>query len=178
MFEGLLEKRAANRAYHRAYQDRVHDCLSVLFSGFPDGLLPALRQRVGISDIVRRSQAEGTDARTCAVQLTVLLIRKLIGALSERERHDLALAFLHNDTSNPTYKAFESLFWAVDRLDVSPALVSYLNVEVAGQLRGMSQQDIFGSWVGVQIGAAMGRLRERCLEEANFGTDGQTLSSE
>jgi len=167
MFEALLEK----RAYYRAYQKRVSDCLSVLFSGFPAGLLPALRQRVGHSSIVRRSLAEGTDARTCAVQLSVLLIRKLIGALSEGERQDLALAFLQNDTRNPTYKGFERMFWVLYRLDVSPALVSYLNTEVAGQLRGMSQQDILGSWVELQIGRVMVQMREHCLEEADFKAD-------
>lgn len=167
MFEALLEK----RAHHRAYHKRVYDCLSVLFSGFPAGLLPALRQRVGNSRIVRRSLAEGIDARTCAVQLTVLLIRKLIGASSEGDRQDLALAFLHNDTRNPTYKGFERMFWVLYRLEVSPALVSYLKAEVAGQLRGMSQQDILGSWVELHVGRVMGQMREHCLEEEDLRAD-------
>ena len=64
MFEGLLEKRATNRAY----QSAVDDCLAILFRGFPDGLLPALRPRLGDSGLVRRGQAEGTDVRTCSVQ--------------------------------------------------------------------------------------------------------------
>jgi hypothetical protein len=167
MFEALLEK----RAYHRAYQKRVYDCLSLLFSGFPAGLLPVLRQRVGSSRIARRSMTEGTDAHTCAVHLTVLIIRKLIGALREAERQDLAVAFLQNDTRNPTYKGFERMFRVLYRLDVSPALVSYLKTEVAGQLRGMSQQDILGSWVELQIGRVMVQIRERCLEEADFKAD-------
>jgi hypothetical protein len=167
MLEGLLEKRATNRAYHSA----VDDCLAILFRGFPDGLLPALRPRLGDSGLVRRSQAEGTDVRACSVQVAVLLVRKIIGSLNEQERQDLAKAFLRNDASNPTYKGFKYMFRVVERLDVSPALVSYLNTEVAGQLRGMSQEAIFGSWVEAQIGGVMGRLRERCLEEAELRRD-------
>jgi len=85
MFQGLLEKRAT----HREYQRTVDDCLTVLFRGFPDGLLPSLRQRVGSSGLVRRGEAEGTDVRACSVQVAVLLIRKLIGRLSPQERQQL-----------------------------------------------------------------------------------------
>jgi len=166
MLEALLEKRAIHREECRAYQKRVDDCLAVLFCSFPEGLLPALKKRAGNAGLVRRAEAEGTGARSCAVQVAVLLIRKLIGSLSEQERHDLAQAFLHNDASNPTYKGFKQMFWVVERLDVSPALVSYLNTEVAGQLRGMSQEAIFNSWVEGQIGGVMGRLRDQCLAEA------------
>ena len=166
MFEGLLEKRAT----HRAYQSAVDDCLAVLFCGFPDSLLPALKPRLGTSGLVRRGQAEGTDARACSVQVAVLLIRKLIGHLSEQERQDLAQAFLRNDLSNPTYKGFKYMFRVVEQLNVPPALVSYLNTEVAGQLRGMSQKAIFNSWVEAQIGGVMGQLRERCLAEAELKT--------
>ncbi len=84
MLQGLLEKRATNRAYHREYQRTVDDCLTVLFRGFPEGSLPSLRQRVGSSGLVRRGEAEGTDVRACSVQVAVLLIRKLIGPLSNR----------------------------------------------------------------------------------------------
>ena len=42
MFQALLNKRAANRAYKRA----VDDCLTVLFCGFPDGLLPLVKHQV------------------------------------------------------------------------------------------------------------------------------------
>jgi hypothetical protein len=55
MFQALLKKRATNRSYKRT----VDDCLTVLFCGFPDSLLPSLRQRVGNSSLVRRGQAEG-----------------------------------------------------------------------------------------------------------------------
>jgi hypothetical protein len=58
------------------------------------------------------------------------------------------------------------MFQVVEQLNVSPALVSYLNTEVAGQLRGMSQEAIFNSWVEVRIGRVIGELREGCLEEA------------
>jgi hypothetical protein len=58
------------------------------------------------------------------------------------------------------------MFQVVEQLNISPALVSYVNTEVAGQLRGMSQGAIFNSWVEAQIGGVMGQLRERCLEEA------------
>jgi hypothetical protein len=167
MFEGLLEK----RAIHRAYQEAVDDYIAVLFCGFPDGLLPTLRQRFGNSALVRRGQAEGTDARACSVQLAILLIRKVIGSLSEQERQDLARAFLQNDVSNATYKGFKCMFLVAERLNVPPALVSYLNTEVAGQLRSMSQEAIFGSWVEAQIDGAMGQLRERCLKEAEHNRD-------
>ena len=162
MFQALRKKRATNRAYKRT----VDDCLTVLFCGFPNGLLPSLGQRVGNSGLERRGQAEGTDARACSVQVAVLLIRKLIGPLSKQDRQDLAQAFLQNDASNPTYKGFKYMFKVVEQLNVSPALVSYLNTEVAGQLRGMPQEAIFNSWVEAQIGGVMGQLRERCLEEA------------
>ena len=167
MFQALLKKRATNRAYKRT----VDDCLTILFCGFPNGLLPSLRQRVRNSGLVRRGQAEGTDARACSVQVAVLLIRKIIGPLSKRERQELAQAFLQNDASNPTYKGFKYMFQVVEQLDVSPALVSYLNTEVAGQLRGMSQEAIFNSWVEAQIGGVIGQLRERCLEEAERKRD-------
>lgn len=172
MFEALLEKRAAYRAHHRDYQKQVDDCLASLFGGFAEASLPVTpRRQAGHSSLVRRGEAEGTDARTCAVQAAVLLIRKLIGALSEQDRRALTLAFLRKDAGNPTYRGFQSLFRAVERLDVSPALVAYLNIEVAGHLRGMTQEAIFGSWVEGQVGGVMGRLRERCLQEADFRAD-------
>lgn len=161
MFQALLNKRATNRAYKRA----VDDCLSVLFGGFP-GLPPTLRRHVDIWGLVRRGQAEGTDVRACSVQVVVLLIRKIIGPLSKHERQELARAFLQNDASNPTYKGFKYMLQAVEQLNVAPALVSYVNTEVAGQLRGMSQEAIFNSWVEAQIGGVMGQLRERSREEA------------
>jgi hypothetical protein len=167
MFQAMIKKRATNRAYKRA----VDDCLTILFCGFPNGSLPSLRQRVGNSGLVRRGQAEGTDARACSVQLAVLLIRKIIGSLSKRERQELAQAFLQNDASNPTYKGFKCMFEIVEQLHVSPGLVSYLNTEVAGQLNGLSQEAIFNSWVEAQIGGVIGKLRELCLEEADLKRD-------
>ena len=166
MFQALLKKRATNRAYKRA----VDDCLSVLFGGFP-GLLPPLRRHVDIWGLVRRGQAEETDVRACSVQVVVLLIRKIIGPLSKHERQELARAFLQNDASNPTYKGFKYMLQAVEQLNVAPALVSYVNTELAGQLRGMSQEAIFNSWVEAQIGGVMGQLRERSREEAERKRD-------
>ena len=166
MFQALLKKRATNRAYKRA----VDDCLSVLFGGFP-GLLPALRRHVDVWGLMRRGQAEGTDVRACSVQVVVLLIRKIIGRLSKHERQELARAFLQNDASNPTYKGFKYMLQAVEQLNVAPALVSYVNTELAGQLRGMSQEAIFNSWVEAQIGGVMGQLRERSREEAERKRD-------
>jgi hypothetical protein len=171
MLQALLKKRAVRRARNRAYKRAVDDCLDVIFCGFPHGLVPSLRQRMGDSGLVRRGQAEGTGARSCSVQVAVLLIRRIIGRLSKRERQDLALAFLKNDAGNPTYKGFKYMFLVLEELDVSPALVSYLKSEVAGQLRGMSQQAIFNSWVEAQIGGVIDRLREQCLEEAELKRD-------
>jgi hypothetical protein len=165
VFTGLRQKRAINRAYDRT----VDDCLTVLFCGFLNGLLPALRHRVNISGLVRRGQAEGNNARACSVQVAVLLTRKVIGPLSKRERHELAQAFLQNEASNPTYKGFRYMFQVAEQLSVSPALVSYLTTEVAGQLRGMSQEAIFKSWVEAQIGGAMGQLRERIADIETAG---------
>jgi len=162
MFQALLKKRATNPAYNRA----VDACLSVLFCGFPHGLLPTLRRHVDISGLVRRGQAEGTNVRVRSVQVLGLLIRKILGPLSKHERQELARAFLQNDASNPTYKGLKYMFQVVEELNVSPALVSYVNTEVAGQLRGMSQEAIFNSWVEAQIGGVMGQLRERSREEA------------
>jgi hypothetical protein len=162
MFQALLEKRVTNRAYKRT----VDDCVAILFRGFANGLPPSLMQRVDNSRLVRRGRAEGADARTCSVQVAVLMIRKILSSLGDQERQDLARAFLLNDASNPTYKGFKYMFRVVERLDVSPALVSYLNTEIAGQLHGMSQQAIFNSWVEAQIGGVIGALRDRCLEEA------------
>jgi hypothetical protein len=167
MFQALLNKRAAKRSYKRA----VDDCLTVLFCGFPDGLLPLVKDRVAVSGLVRRGHAAGTDARACAVQVVIILIRKIIGRLSKQERHELAQAFLQNDASNPTYKGFNQMFQVVQHLNVSPALVSYLTTDVAGQLRGMSQEAIFNSWVEAQIGDVMGQLRERSREEAERRRD-------
>jgi hypothetical protein len=167
MFQALLEKRATNRAYKRT----VDDCVAILFRGFANGLPPSLMQRVDNSRLVRRGRAEGTDARTCSVQVAVLMIRKILSAMGKQERQELARAFLLNDASNPTYKGFKYMFRVVERLDVSPALVSYLNTEIAGQLHGMSQQAIFNSWVEAQIGGVIGALRQRCLEEAVLKKD-------
>lgn len=167
MFQALRKKRAAKRAYGMI----VDNCLTVLFGGFPHGFPSSLRQRFEMARLVRRGQAEGTDARTCSVQVAVLLIRKIAGSLSKQERQELVQAFLHNETSNPTYKGFKCLFHAVEQLNVSPALVSYLSTEVAGQIHGMSQEAIFNSWVEGQIGGVIGQLRERCLEEAEYKRD-------
>jgi len=134
MFQALLTKRATNRSYKRT----VDDCLAVLFCGFPNSLLPSLRQRVGDSSLVRRGQAEGTDARVCSVQVAILLIRKIIGGLSNQDRQELAQAFLQNDASNPTYKGFKYMFQIVEQFHIPRPLASYLNTEIAGQLRGMS----------------------------------------
>jgi hypothetical protein len=162
MFQALLTKRAINRSYKRT----VDDYLTVLFCGFPSGLLPPIRQRVSNSSLVRRGQAEGTDARVCSVQVAILLIRKTIGHLSKQDRQELAQAFLQNDASNPTYKGFKYMFQVVEQFHIPRPLASYLNTEIAGQLRGMSQEAIFNSWVEAQIGGVIGRLREHCLEEA------------
>jgi len=162
MLQALLEKRATNRAYKRT----VEGCVAILFRGFANGLPPSLMQRVDNSRLVRRGRAEGTDARICSVQVAVLMIRKILSAMGKQERRDLARAFLLNDASNPTYKGFKYMFRVVERLNVSPAFVSYLNTEIAGQLHGISQQAIFNSWVEAQIGGVIGALRERCLEEA------------
>ena len=167
MFQTLLKKRAANRAYNRI----VDDCLRVLFCGFPHDLLPRLRHQVGISSLVRRGQAEGTNARVCSVQVAVLLLRKVIDPLSKHERHELAQAFLHDDARNPTYKGFKRMLQVVEQLNVSPALVSYVKTEVAGHLRGMSQDAIFNSWVEAQIGGVMCQLRELSREEADHKRD-------
>jgi hypothetical protein len=167
MFQALLKKRAANRAYHRI----VDDCLAVLFCGFRHGLLPSLRRQADISGLVRRGQAEGTSARACSVQVAVLLSRKIIAPLSAQERQKLAQAFLQSDASNPTYKGFKYMFQVVEQLHVPRGLVSYLNAEVAGQLRGMPQDAIFNSWVEAQIGGVIGQLRDQCLEEAERKRD-------
>ena len=167
MFQAFIKKRATNRAYKRA----VDDCLAVLFCGFPNGSLPSLKQRAGNSGLVRRGQAEGTDVRACSMQVAVLLSRKIIGSLSKQERQELTRAFLRNDASNPIYKGFKYMFHVAEQLNVSPALVSYLNTEVAGQLRGMSQEAIFNSWVEAQIGGVIGKLRELCLKEAELKRD-------
>lgn len=162
MIQSLFEKRATNREYQRS----VDDCLTVLFCGFPEVLLASLRQRVGSSGLVRRGQAEGTDARACSMQVAVLLIRKIVGSLSKQDRQDVAQAFLQNDDSNPTYKGFKYMLQVAEQFNVSSALVSYLNAEVAGQLGGMSQGAIFNSWIEGRIDSAIGQLRARCLEEA------------
>ena len=167
MFHALLNKRAANQAYKRA----VDDCLTVLFCGFPDGLLPLVKHQVDVSGLARRGQVGGTDARACSVQVVILLIRKIIGRLSKQERQTVVEAFLQNDASNPTYKGFNQMFQVVQHLKVPPALVSYLTTEVVGQLRGMSQEAIFNSWVEAQIGGVMGQLREQCREEAKRKRD-------
>ena len=166
LFQALLNKRAANRAYKKA----VDDCLKILFCGFPDGLLPSVRHQVDVSGLVRQGQTGGTDARACSVQVVILLIRKIIGRLSTQERQTVALAFLQNDASNPTFKGLNQMFQVVQHLKVSPALVSYLTTEVAGQLRGMPQQAIFNSWVEAQIGGVMGQLRAK-REEAERKRD-------
>ena len=90
----------------------------------------------------------------------------MIGRLSKKERQELAQAFLQRDASNPIYKGFNEMFQVVQHLNVSAALVSYLTTEVAGQLRGMSQEAIFNSWVEAQIDGVIGQLRERSIQEA------------
>jgi hypothetical protein len=100
------------------------------------------------------------------VQVAILLIRKIIGGLSNQDRQELAQAFLQNDANNPTYKGFKYMFQIAEQFHIPRPLASYLNTEIAGQLRGMSQEAIFNSWIEAQIGGVIGRLRERCLEEA------------
>ena len=162
MFQALHTKRATKRSYKRT----VDDYLAVLFCGFPNSFLPSLRQRIGDSSLVRRGQVEGTDARVCSVQVAILLISKIIANLNKQDRLELAQAFLQNDASNPTYKGFKYMFQVVEQFHIPRPLASYLNTEIAGQLRGMSQEAIFNSWVEAQIGGVIGRLREHCLEEA------------
>jgi hypothetical protein len=162
---------AQEASHQRAYKKTVDGCLAVLFCGFPPGLLPSLRRQADIAPLVRQGQAEGTNARACSVQVAVLLSRKIIAPLSAQERQKLALAFLQNDASNPTYKGFKAMFQVVAQLHVPRGLVSYLNAEVAGQLRGMPQEAIFNSWVEAQIGGVIGQLREQCLEEAERKRD-------
>jgi hypothetical protein len=179
MLQGLLETQAVQallrkRAIHRAYKRTVDEHVAVLFCGFPNNplsSLSSLTHPLGQSRLIRQGEAMGTEASVCAVQVAVLLVRKIIGGLSQQERQDLARAFLTNDASNPIYKGFKCMFQIVEQLHVAPAFVSYLNIEVAGALRGMSQKEIYNSWIEGQIGSVMGRLRERCLEEAEFKRD-------
>ena len=162
-------------AQEASHQSRVQKSCRRLPLGpvlrFSCGLLPTLRRHVDIWGLVRRGQAEATDVRACSVQVVVLFIRKIIGRLSKHERQELARAFLQNDASNPTYRGFKYMLQAVEQLNVAPALVSYVNTELAGQLRGMSQEAIFNSWVEAQIGGVMGQLRERSREEAERKRD-------
>jgi hypothetical protein len=167
MFKALIEKRAA----YRAYKEAVEDCLTVLFCGFPEGALPSLRHRLGDAGFVRRAQAGGTDARICAVQVTILLVRRILDPLRGQERQDLARAFLRADASNSTFKGFKSMFRVVRLLQVPPALVTYFDAEVAGHLRGLPQKAIFNAWVEGRIDDVMGRFRERCLAEAETEGD-------
>jgi hypothetical protein len=171
MLQTFLNNQAVRRAQSRAYREAVGDNLRLLFRGFPHGVLPSLRQRMGETGLVRRGHAEGTDARTCSVQVAVLLIRRIIGRLSVAERQELALAFLRNDAGNPMYQGFRHMFVVLEQLNVSPSLVSYVKSEVAGQLRGMSQQAIFNAWVDGQIGGVINQLREQCLKEAELKRD-------
>lgn len=174
MFQALRKKRAMNRAYKKT----VDDYLAILFRGFPSGVVPSLRQRIDTLRLVRRGQAEGIDARACSVQVAVLLVRKILSALSKQERQVLARAFLQNDASNQAYKGFKYMFHVVEQLRISPALVSYLNTEVAGLLRGMPQQAIFNSWIEVQISGVIGELRERSREEAERNKDRYSMELE
>ena len=167
MFKALLE----NRAAYRAYNDAVEHCLAVLFYGFPEDALPSLRHRLSDAGFVRRARANGTQARICAVQVTILLIRRILDPLSSQERQDLARAFMRADASNPTYRGFRSMFRVVRLLQVPPALVSYFDAEVAGHLRGLPQNAIFNSWVEGRIDDVLGGLRERCLAEARLEGD-------
>jgi hypothetical protein len=105
------------------------------------------------------------------VQIVVLVIRHIIGSLSKHERKKLARAFLQDDTSNPIYAGFKYMLRVMEEFGVSPALVSYVNTEVAGQLRGMSQEAIFNSWVEAQVGGVMCHLREQSSEEAERKRD-------
>jgi hypothetical protein len=57
-------------------------------------------------------------------------------------------------------------FWSTSTS--RPALVTYLKTEIAGQLRGMSQEAIFNAWVESQVSSMMDWLRERCLAEAEL----------
>jgi hypothetical protein len=52
MFQALLTKRAINRSYKRT----VDDCLTVLFCGFPRGLLPSRRFESNPAGIGRRDR--------------------------------------------------------------------------------------------------------------------------
>jgi hypothetical protein len=162
VFQALFDKRTANRAYKRA----VDECLEVLLCGFPDGLLrPLVMDLLAVSSLVRQGRAAGTDVCDCSVQVVILLTRKMIGRMSTQERQELGQAFLQRDTSNATYKGFNEMFHVVQHLNVSPALISYLTTEVAGQLRGMSQEAIFNSWIEAQVDGVIGQLRERSREE-------------
>jgi hypothetical protein len=69
------------------------------------------------------------------VQVAILFIREIIGQLSKQDRLELAQAFVRNDASNPTYKGFNYMFQVVEQFHMPRGLVSYLNAEVAGQLR-------------------------------------------
>ncbi len=171
MLQAFLNKQAVRRARSRAYQKAVDDCLKLLFCAFPHGTLSSLRRRIGEASLVRLGEVEGTSARACSVQIAVLITRKIIGRLSAQERQELALAFLKNDLGNSTYKGFKYMFLVLEKMKVSPSLVSYLKSEVAGLLRGMSQQAIFNAWVDAQIGGVINKLREQCLKEAELKRD-------
>jgi hypothetical protein len=136
----------------REYQQTFDRSLALLFGGFPSDLLPSLKRRLDLENLMRSLRANGNTAQESAVYAATNLISMLIGTFSNAER-EAALETLerHDDPNNPTYKGFHYMLQAVEQLRVKPALLSRISYEIVGGLWGMSPEVIQAWWSEAEV---------------------------
>src|SRR5262245_18929833 len=140
MFEFLRQ-----RADYREYRQTVNDCLTVLFCGFPGGLLHSLTQGMDLEGLVRDAHVKKEDPKECSIYATTILLGKLVEPMSVQEREDAYEAFKEQDGNHPLYKGINYMLQVAEQFRVNDQLLALLSYEILGQLRGLTRDEI-DSW--------------------------------
>jgi hypothetical protein len=132
------------RAY-REYALHVETCLTELFGGFPDHILPSIRKAVDVDEMQQYYFKSERPAGVCAV----LVARQIIGKAIEQmpqDQKDAAWASFNSDTPvHPLHFATGQMNDVAKR--IADELYSRLLVcEVGGRLQGWTSEQIEALW--------------------------------
>jgi hypothetical protein len=153
------------------YKRTVDDCLTVLFCGFDNALMPALKKQIDYDGLVRSSHKNGeTTPKQCSVYAVALLMGKLVDHLNPEAREQAFRAVEQQDANDAFYKGYNYMLQIADQFDnVSDQLKNVLIYQVPGKLRGLSQEQIDKWRVETEVTKVAEAYRTSAQEEAADG---------
>jgi hypothetical protein len=91
---------------YRHYSDGVEQSLSMLFGGFPNHILPSVRQGVDVEGIKRGLfRKKDTTPQECAVELARLIIGRAIAQMPQEQKNAALASFDSETGSHPVHVA-------------------------------------------------------------------------